>query len=65
MTNTLIDLRTAGADRLVGRLEPGSLRLHVRLRGEECVFDLPSIVRSSSGDDGLIWVRSGVDEEPQ
>jgi len=53
--DTLIELRTDGEQKLIGRLEPGTLRLHVRMRQEECVFDLPAIVRAS-GRDVLIRV---------
>lgn len=40
----LIDLRTR-RQKLIGRLEPSSLQLHVRWRDEECTFDLPALVR--------------------
>lgn len=53
---TLIDLRTAQTDRLVARLEPHTFRLHVRVRGEMCTFDLPAIAQAC-GADGLIVVR--------
>lgn len=51
--NTLIELRTPESQKLIGRLDPGTMRLHVRLRGEMCVFDLAELAG------GLIRVRTG------
>lgn len=54
----LIDLRTAQQQRLAGRLEPETLRLHVRLRGEEAVFDLAALARVA-GVEVLVRVNTG------
>lgn len=56
--NTLIDLRTH-QQKLIGRLDPVSMRLHVRRRGEMFVFDLPRIASAANVGDDLIIVRSG------
>lgn len=56
--NTLIDLRTH-EQKLIGRLDPVSMRLHVRQRGEVCVFDLPRIASAANVGSDLIIVRSG------
>lgn len=38
----LVDLRTNNS-KLVGRLEPETMRLHVVFRGESAIFDLPAL----------------------
>lgn len=58
MNNTLIDLRTH-EQKLIGRLDPATLTLHVRQRGKECVFDLQRIASAANVGDDLIIVRSG------
>jgi len=56
--NTLIDLRTH-QQKLIGRLDPTTLRLYVRQRGEESMFDLQRIVSAANVGSDLIIVRSG------
>ena len=58
--STLIDLRTPNSQKLIGRLDPISLRLHVRVRGEDCVFDVLRLAQAARGrgGDGPILVRS-------
>ena len=53
----LIDLRTR-QDKLVGKLEPDTMRLHVLHRGESVVFDLRELAQQYVGEStGDVLVR--------